>query len=152
MARARFFLSEEFNGNVEHIKRGALGVDDLLTLMIFGIRQNAPSLPDMYELNVVAWLASDIYPVRYEDIVRHVRDVDTPEAETFFQNLLNACGIEMPRNWRERVTVGSDRRQSGTARENLTGIEVELPAALPDKHRQLVDYVAPGLRSLLGYR
>lgn len=152
LARARFFLSEEFQGNVEHIKRGALGVDDLLTLMIFGIRQNAPSLPDMYELNVVAWLASDIYPVRYEDIVRHAREFGTPEAEAFFANLLGACGIDMPGDWRDRVTVGSDRRQSGTARENLTGIDVDLPATLPDKHRQLVDYVAPGLRSLLGYR
>ena len=57
----------------------------------------------------------------------------------------------MPANWRERVLVGADRRQSGTARENLSGIRVEIPATLPEKHQQLIEYVAPGLREILGY-
>jgi len=50
-----------------------------------------------------------------------------------------------------RIEVGSDRRRSGTARENLTGIAIELPDTLPERHRRLVDYAAPGLRELLGY-
>jgi hypothetical protein len=33
----------------------------------------------------------------------------------------------------------------------LTGIGLELPDALPERHRGLVDYAAPGLRKLLGY-
>jgi hypothetical protein len=49
------------------------------------------------------------------------------------------------------VKVGSDRRRSGTARENLTGVALEIPDKLPDRHRRLVDYAAPGLRQLLGY-
>ena len=57
----------------------------------------------------------------------------------------------VPDDWRERVRVGADRRQSGTARENLTGIRLELPKTLPDRHRRLIDYAAPGLRQLLGY-
>jgi hypothetical protein len=57
----------------------------------------------------------------------------------------------VPENWRERVQVGADRRQSGTARENLTGIRVSLPDQLPEKHRRLIEYAAPGLRSILGY-
>lgn len=153
LARARFFLSDEFEGNVDFLKDGKLSVDDLLTLMIFGIHTKAPKLADMYDLNVAAWLGSSlVHPVRYEDLVRHVRDLESEAAEIYFGALLGACGISpIPANWRERVRVGSDRRRSGTARENLTGIAVDLPDSLPERHRRLVDYAAPGLRQLLGY-
>lgn len=152
LARARFYVSDEFQADLEHLKDGRVGIDDLLSLMIFGIRTKVPSLTDMYELNVVAWLASDIVPVRYEDLVGHLKRIETAEAEAYFSRLLEDCGISpMPSNWRERVVVGSDRRQSATARENLTGIRVDIPKELPAKHRQLIDYVAPGLRNILGY-
>jgi hypothetical protein len=153
LARARFFLSDEFQGNLDFLKEGKLTVDELLSLMIFGIHSKAPKLADMYDLNVAAWLgSSSVHAVRYEDLVAHVRNIESAIAEQFFGELLDACGISpLPGNWRERVSVGSDRRRSGTARENLTGIGLELPDALPERHRGLVDYAAPGLRKLLGY-
>lgn len=152
LARARFHVSDEFQGNLEHLKDGRIGADDLLSMMIFGIRTEVPSLTDMYELNVVAWLGSNIFPVKYEDLLRHVRAIDGPSAEAYFGGLLEACGIPaLPENWRERVLAGSDRRQSGTARENLTGIRMEFPKELPEIHRRLVDHIAPGLRQILGY-
>jgi hypothetical protein len=153
LARARFFLSDEFEGNVDFLKHGKLGVDELLSLMIFGIHGKAPKLADMYDLNVAAWLGSaSVQAVRYEDLVRHVRQLESDEAEAYFKALLGACGIApIPANWRERVRVGSDRKRSGTARENLTGIAFDLPDTLPESHRRLVDYAAPGLRQLLGY-
>ena len=153
LARARFFLSDEFEGNVSFIKEGKLGVDELLSLMIFGIHTKTPSLSDMYDLNVAGWLGcSSVYAVRYEDLVRNVGRLETSEAETYFRALLDACGISpIPDDWRERVRVGSDRKRSGTARENLTGVGLQLPNSLPERHRALVDYAAPGLRRLLGY-
>ena len=153
LARARFFLSDEFEGNVDFLKDGTLSVDDLLSLMIFGIHTKAPSLADMYDLNVAAWLgSSSVHAVRYEDLVHHVRNLENEEAAAYFKDLLGACGIiQIPDDWRERVRIGSDRRRSGTARENLTGIAVNLPESLPERHRRLVDYAAPGLRQLLGY-
>jgi hypothetical protein len=152
LARARFYVSNEFDANLEHLKDGRIEIEDLLSLMIFGIRTQVPSLTDMYELNVVAWLGSDVVPVRYEDLVSHLKDLDGPEAEAYFSSLLESCGISpVPANWRERVLVGSDRRQSATARENLTGVRVDIPKSLPDKQRRVVDYVAPGLRNILGY-
>ena len=151
IARARFFLSEQFSGNVEHLKSGALNADELLTMMIFGLPGKAPSLHDIYELNAAAWLGARVHAVKFEDLVRHLGDLDSEEAEEFFASLLGACGIERPGDWRERVRIGADRRQSGTARENLTGIPLELPAELGPRHRTLVDYHAPGLRTLLGY-
>jgi len=50
------------------------------------------------------------------------------------------------------VRVGSDRKQSGTARENLTGVGVELPKELPELQKRMVDFAAAGLRELLGYK
>ena len=44
IARARFFLSEQFAGNVDHLKNSPLSADELLTMMIFGIPGRAPSL------------------------------------------------------------------------------------------------------------
>lgn len=153
LARARFYLSDEFQGNLNYLKEGKLGVDDLLSLMIFGIHTKAPNLSDMYDLNVAAWLGSSkVHAVRYEDVVRHIRDLESENAEVYFRALFDACGISpLPSDWRERVKVGSDRKRSGTARENLTGIALEIPESLPERHRRLVDYAAPGLRQLLGY-
>lgn len=151
IARARFFVSEQFSGNVEHLKSGAIGVDELLTMMIFGLPGKAPSLRDIYEMNAAAWLGARVHVVTFEDLVRHVGDLDTDEAARFFTDLLDACGIARPDDWRERVRVGADRNQSGTARENLTGVAKDLPQSLGRRHRALVEYQAPGLRALLGY-
>jgi hypothetical protein len=151
VARARFFLSEQFSGNLDHLSSGSLDVDELLTMMIFGLPGKAPSLHDIYELNAAAWLGARAYTVKFEDIVRHLGDLDSSQSERFFTELLEACGIERPNDWRERVAIGSDRKQSGTARENLTGIGKDLPETLGPRHRALVDYHAPGLRALLGY-
>jgi hypothetical protein len=153
LARARFFLSDEFEGNVNFLKEGKLGVDELLSLMIFGIHTKTPSLSDMYDLNVAGWLgSSSVFAVRYEDLANHVAALDSAAAEGYFLKLFDACGIDpVPADWRERVKVGADRKRSGTARENLSGIRMAIPDELPDRHRRLVDYAVPGLRKLLGY-
>ena len=151
LARARFYLSDEFQGNVEQLKEGNLSVDSLLTLMIFGIHTKAPPLADIFNLNAVAWLATADHAVKYEELVRNVKAIDTGEAEEFYSKLLGACGIDLPSDWRKRVAIGSDRQHSGTARENLTGTKLDIPDQLPDLHKQMVDYAVPGLRTILGY-
>lgn len=152
IARARFFVSDEFEGNLDLLKRGMLSVDELINLMIFGIYQRAPSLNEIYTHNALAWLGTGVHLVRYEEILRHVKVVETPEAEAYFRDLFAACGITLPGDWRERVRVGADPAQSGTARENLsTKTGLEFPGALSDIQRRLVDFAAPGLRQLLGY-
>lgn len=151
LARARFFLSEEFSGNVDRLKNGELKVEELLNLMIFGIYQKAPPMVEIFTHNAVAWLGTGAHIVKYEDIVRNLKTLDSRDAEYFFGTLLEACGIAMPADWRDRILVGSDRKQSGTARENLRGIAVDIPDELPDVQKRLVDYAAPGLRGMLGY-
>lgn len=151
LARARFFMSENFEGNVEFLREGKLPVDDLLSMMIFGIHGKAPPLRDIFEFNAVAWLGSDVHVVKFEDLVRHCRDLESEEAGQFFIDLLSACGISVvPDDWRARVAIGSDPKLSGTARQNLVGLP-ELPDKLSARHRALVDYAAPGLRRILGY-
>lgn len=84
-------------------------------------------------------------------MAEYVRKLDGAEAEAFFGKLFAACGIMKPADWRERVRVGADRKHSGTARENLTGVTLDIPDELPEAQKRLVDFAAPGLRALLGY-
>lgn len=154
LARARFYLSEEFQqANLAHLKTGAVPADELINMMIFGIHERTPALIDMYTHNVVAWMGTRAKLYRYEDVLAAVDDLDSKAAEAFFTRLLGDCGIEaVPEDWRDRVRAGSDRRQSRTARENLTvSPAVELPAEISEAQKKLIEFHAPGLRALLGY-
>lgn len=152
LARARFFLSDTFQGSLEHLKHGNVSIEEMLNMMIFGIHNKAPTLKEIYTHNAVAWLGTNATLVRYEDIVRHLKKIDTPHAAAFFSELLAHLGYqELPEDWQERVKLGADREQSGTARENLAGDIAEIPEELPLAQKQLVEYAAPGLRTLLGY-
>ena len=152
LARARFFLSDTFQGSLDHLKGGNVSVEDMLNMMVFGIPEKAPTLYEIFTLNAVAWLGTSAQVFKYEDLITHVKDLDTAAAETFFADLLEKLGMgELPADWRERVRIGSDREQSGTARENLAGAETNVPDELPETQKRLVDYAAPGLRAVLGY-
>lgn len=151
LARARFVLSNEFHGGLDHLKKPGVPVESILNLMIGGTRPQLAPLAITYQYNAVAWLDSDVHLVRYEELIAALRNLSSSEGEEYFSTLLEACGIERPDDWRERIRIGSDRRQSGTARENLTGVAARIPSELPDDQRRLVDQVAPGLRSKLGY-
>lgn len=153
LARARFFVSEEFDQeNIQHLKSGVFSAEALMNMMIFGIHQKSPALIDIYTHNAAAWLGTGAHLVRYEDLARAANDLDAPESEALFAGLLEAAGIDRPDDWRERVAVGADRKQSRTARENLKLPEgIVFPDTLPDTQRRLVDFHAPGLRALLGY-
>lgn len=154
LARARFFVSEEFDQqNIQHLKMpGLFSAEALLNMMIFGIHQKSPALIDIFTHNVAAWLGTGVHLVRYEDVVRSLKTIESPASEAFFGDLLAAAGIDRPDDWRERVLVGSDRKQSRTARENLKLPEgLIIPDVLPDAQKALVEFHAPGLRKLLGY-
>ena len=152
LARARFFLSDEFQGNLNHIKNGAVPAEELLNMMILGVHAKAPSLLDIYMFNAAAWTGTRAVIVRFEDMVEAVKDLDSRRAEAFFLKLFADCGLDAPDDWRARVRIGSDRGQSRTARENLTlPSTVAIPDLLPDDQKRLVDFHAPGLRAMLGY-
>lgn len=151
LARARFVLSNEFQGGLDHLKEPGIPVDSILNLMIEGTRPHLAPLDISYHYNAVAWLDCGVHLVRYEELVGALRELSSSEAEAYFGTLLDACGITRPDDWRERIRIGSDRKQSGTARENLTGIATRIPSELPEPQKRMVDGVAPGLRSKLGY-
>lgn len=153
LARARFFVSDAFRqDNLAHLKSGIFSPEVLMNMMIFGIHQKAPALIDTYTHNVIAWLGTGVHMIRYEDILAALKDLDAPESEAFFRGVLDASGIAVPADWRERVRVGSDRKLSRTARENLVLPDgIAFPDSLPEAQRRLVDIHAPGLRALLGY-
>jgi hypothetical protein len=152
LARARFFLSDTFQGSIEHLKGGRVTADQVLNMMIFGVHEKMPDLQEIFLHNAVAWLGTDVVLVRYEELVSGLANLDSPAGDSYFATLLASCGIEaLPADWRERIRVGSDRNQSGTARENLRGVAADVPDELPDTQKRLVDFAAPGLRRILGY-
>ena len=150
LARARFFVSNEFQG-ADLLTDGTLRAEAILNMMILGIPEKAPPLQTLFTYNALAWLGMGAHLVRFEDVLGAVRDLESESADRYFADLLQKCGIERPDDWRERVRIGSDPKQSGTARENLTGITTTFPDELPAYQKELVDYSAPGLRRMLGY-
>ncbi|MEJ0060133.1 MAG: hypothetical protein WDM79_11375 [Terricaulis sp.] len=152
LARTRFFLSDQFQGNLNNIKNNAAPIEDVLNLMIFGALEKSPQLSDIFNMNAVAWMGTRAQIVRYEDLVAHLKAIEAPAAEAFFRDLIvEKMGIPVwPADWRERILLGSDRRHSATAREHLRH-DVIVPEELPAAQKRLVDYHAPGLRRILGY-
>ena len=152
LARARFFLSDTYQGSLDIIKGGNLSVEEVLNMMIFGIPDKAPALCDVFTHNAVAWLGTNARILQFEELLQHVKSLETDAAESFFAGLLYELGMgELPGDWRERIRIGSARDQSSTARENLDRPVTGVPDTLPDIQKQLVNYIAPGLRSVLGY-
>jgi len=151
LARARFFLSDNFQGQMENLKGGAVSIDEVLNLMIFGIIGKSPTVREIFQHNALAWMGTKVRIIRMEDLVAAVKSVESDESEQFFEGLLTFLGIAKPADWVDRIRVGSDREQSGTARENLSGIKEVIPTELPEMQKRLVDHMLPGVRELLGY-
>ena len=153
LARTRFFLSDSFEGELDHLKSKEFSIEQVFNMMIFGIYQKAPTLYEIFTHNAISWLGTEAQLVHYEDIVKHLKTIDSLESHEYFSRLLSYAGInQLPEDWKQRIEVGSDRKQSGTARENLYGNQVTLPNELPEIQKQMVDYAAPGLRRILGYQ
>jgi len=152
LARARFMLSENFQGSMDKLRSGKITIEQVLNMMIFGVYQVAPTMEEIYTNNSVAWLGTGIKLVHFEDLIFHLKDIDSPAAENYFADLLSYSGFDtLPEDWKQRVIVGADRKQSGTARENLSDLKLKIPDTLPEINKQMVDYAAPGLRKILGY-
>lgn len=152
LARTRFFLSEQFQGNLNNIKNGAARIEEIMNMMIFGAIDKAPPLKDIFNFNGVYWIGTGAHMLRYEETVQHLKALSTPAAEAYFRDLIcTKLGVAVwPDDWRERIELGADRKHSATAREHLSH-GVEVPDVLPEAQKRLVDYHAPGLRRILGY-
>lgn len=151
LARTRFFLSDSFDGDLDHLKSKEFTIEQIYNMMIFGIFKKAPNLNEIFTHNAVSWLGTNAKVIHFEDIVKHLKNIESKKAEKYFKELFWFAGIKLTTDWIDRVKIGSDRKQSGTARENLYGHKVKLPNKLPIQQQKLVDYAAPGLRKLLGY-
>lgn len=150
LSRARFVFSDEFrHPHLEPLKAAGT-VAQVINFMIFGVPAKSPALREVFTVHAVAWLHTGVQLVRYEDVVRELKRLDSPEAEAYFADLLGKFGIVMPADWKERVRIGSDRRHSATDSGQLSGVP-DFPRSLTDDQKALVDFAAPGLRNLLGY-
>lgn len=137
-----------------YVRAHMLPVDRVIAAVIFGNGNSElyfEDLRDVYLKNAVAWLGTGTTLVRYEDLVWSLRHLDSPEAETYWRALIEACGfVEFPSDWRDRVRAGSDRKLSSTARENLD-VLAPIPTELTATQKAMVEAAAPGIRAILGY-
>ncbi len=151
LARTRFVLSDTFRGSLEHLKGGKLSMEEILNMTILGIYGKSPTMNQIFTFNAVAWVGTQARILKMEELVHAVRNLDTDDAEQYFTDVLGFLGIDIPVDWRERVRIGSDRKQSDTARENLAGLKHGVPDELPEEQKQLVELQLPGVRKFLGY-
>ncbi len=117
LARARFFMSENFEGRTDNLKGGKIETNDLLNMMISASTRR-PTLEEIFRHNAVAWLGTKAYLIRYEEMVGHLKRLDSKQAELYFAGLFDACGIAMTDDWRKRVesapTASRARRRART--------------------------------------
>jgi hypothetical protein len=151
LARARFMMSDQFENSLDVLKNGAASTGQLLNMMIFGVYNKVPSLAEMFKHNGVSWMGTEAKIIKLEDLTAALKALESDDAEAFFRDLFGFAGMtDLPSDWRERIQIGADPKQSGTAREKLS-LKITIPDELPDVHKKLVDYAAPGLREILGY-
>ena len=89
LAKCRFMMSNEFTGELDILKTAPTTIDDLINMMIFGLHRTNPSLRDTYTHNAVAWLGTDIYLVRYEELANASKDPNASDNEAYFQSLFD---------------------------------------------------------------
>ena len=94
LARARFFLSDTFQGSLEHLKGGRVSVEEVLNMMIFGIYKKAPPLVDIFMHNSAAWMGTSAKILKMEELVHAVRHLDKDNAGQYFAKTLAYCGID----------------------------------------------------------
>ncbi len=137
------------------VRDQALDFEDVVRLVIRGFaipgKVHQASVKALFVDNALSWLGGDCLLVRYEELVGHLRDLGTPQAEAYFLGMLKHLRIDPPEDWRERVAAGSSREVSSTASEQLE-CGFDRPKKLSEQARRLFDVCAPGLREALGYR
>ena len=115
LARARFFMTEEFEGAVGHISDHNVTAEQFLNMMIFGIHKKVPNMEEIYVHNAVAWLHTDTIVLKFEDLLHAVKNLDEPEAEVFSRKPLDARGSDLPYDWLARVRIVSGQNAGGPA-------------------------------------
>ena len=155
LANLRFLMSQQTQDPFSrYVRSHRLSIDRVIALVIFGNWNEGNycvPLRNLFVDNAIGWLGEDTTLIRYEDLVRHVRSLETEEAFEFFRRLVSDAGLgELPFDWRERVLTGADRKLSSTARENLS-IDINIPDELTRQQKAMVEVAAPGIRRALGY-
>ena len=97
--------------------------------MIFGIHDKAPGMEEIFRHNAVCWLGTKAYVIRYEDMIKHLKQIESRQAELYFAGLFDACGINMPADWRARAY--SPAVWQGSGKSSLRACTVVKAAMAP---------------------
>lgn len=96
----------------------------------------------------IQWFDDADIIVRYEDLIKHIQNIDTPASYQYFNQLLTAIGIPMPDDWKQRVKAGA---RTSISASYIKGQCQDEEGLFTEAHSMMLELVAPGLRKLLGY-
>lgn len=146
LARWAFHPSKPWGDISEIIQNTNMPFHEVVSYSITGVgmRFRIPSVKEMFLKNLIEWMDSATILLKYEDIIRHLKKIDSQEAEIYFFNIFHKLGISIPDDWKNRILAGANPENSPTFfrgnKEKLT-----------ENHLKIIESVAPGLRNLLGY-
>ncbi len=106
---------------------------------------------DMFIMHGLAWFGTNCHIVRYEELKKHVENIDSKESYVYFKSMFDFLGINLTEDWETRILKGADRRISTTARENIPS-DVARRLEMTPEQKELLEEWAPGLRAQLGYQ
>ena len=156
LSNARSFYSQpKYKDSVlaRYIQDHSVSFDDVVPLMINGVcfhGEVVPNVAEVYVNKAMNWFRSAGKVVSHEELCRHIQNLSTSEAKTYFQDILDLLQIDRPRDWRQRVSSGSAPEISTTFSGNL-GPDVDRRNHLLESEKALFSLVAPHLREILGY-
>ena len=149
LSYARFMWSRHWKDSSlgQFIREQEMTFDEVVRLTITGWQAGneiIDSPKGFFIHNAIAW-SGQATIVKYEELRKAVSELD----EDYFRRLLDAAGLNLTADWRERVTVASDPEYSSTASGKFSTDDRKY---LTNEERALFESVAPGICKALGYR
>ena len=120
-------------------------------MMILGIPEKAPPLLTLYTYNAVAWLGTGVHLVRYEELVGSLDDLDGERGDRFSVRYSRLAGSNA-RTIGESASAWAPTANKAVRPGTISRESTMIPTELPQYLRKMIDFAAPGLRELLGYR
>ncbi len=158
LSLARFLFGTQLEATTslgKAIREHNLQFEDVIRFVITGWDFRSDEflgVRDIFLRNAMYWDGAGALIVKYEDIVRSLKDLDSHETEGYWRGILGHLGILVPEDWRERIRAGADPAASSTIPQSLGGdAAAQSRRQLTPEEIKLFNRVAPDLRRQLGY-
>ncbi|MGP3561700.1 nucleoside-diphosphate sugar epimerase/dehydratase [Geobacillus sp. BK01] len=154
LSTAKFLYSEiiPWNRIGHYIQANEISVQETISYVISGIQLGNDGIPRLSESYLkwgIQWFDDAVQVIRFEDLIYHIKNINNKESEIYFLNIFNSIGIDLPKDWKDRVLSGADRNISLTSAvvKNIDKSQFKLT----ENHKKMIEVIASNLRKTLGY-